>query len=98
MTIDRSPKTEVAISGTLGEGAKGLSVEGTGDHLAIKVEPPDKLGWFSWGADTHMDNTLLDIKVPAAAEEKIAVVSADVTLSGVGGRSLNVDGDRKSVG
>ncbi len=84
-------KAEVAISGTLGDGAKGLAVEGSADHLTIKVQPPDKLGWFSWGADTRMGDTTLEIKVPKSAEMKIEVVSADVNLSGVAGRSLGVD-------
>jgi len=81
---------KVAVSGTLGDGAKGLAIEGDAGHLTIKVLPPDKQGWFSWGADTRMGDTRLDIKVPVAAEMKIEVVSADVNLSGVAGRSLTV--------
>ena len=91
ITISAWNKPEVAISGTLGAGAKGLVVEGGADHLTIKVQPPDQQGWFSWGADTRMGATLLDIKVPKSAELKIEVVSADVNLSGVAGRSLKVD-------
>ena len=92
ITISAWNKPEVAIGGTLGAGAKGLVVEGGADHLTIKVQPPDQQGWFSWGADTRMGDTLLDIKVPKSAELKIEVVSADVNLSGVAGRSLKVDG------
>lgn len=84
-------KPEVAITGTLGDGAKRLAVEGGADHLTIKVQPPDKLGWFSWGADTRMGDTTLEIKVPTSAEMKIEVVSADVNLAGVAGRSLRID-------
>lgn len=91
VTVSGWDKSEVAISGTLGDGAKKLSVEGSGDRLSIKVEAPDKQGWFSWGADTRMGDSLLDIKVPKGAEMKIEVVSADVSLSGVAGRTLNVD-------
>ncbi len=92
VTVSGWDKSEVAISGTLGDGAKALTVEGGGDHLTIKVQPPDKQGWFSWSADTRMGDTLLEIKVPQSAEMKIEVVSADVNLSGVAGRSLKVDG------
>ena len=91
VTVSGWDKAEVAISGTLGDGAKKLSVEGGGDRLSIKVEAPDKQGWFSWGADTRMGDSLLDIKVPKGAEMKVEVVSADVSLSGVAGRTLNVD-------
>ena len=83
-------KAEVAISGTLGEGAKGLAIEGGGDHLSIKVQAPDHQGWFSWGADARMGDTVLDLKVPRSAALKIEVVSADVNVTGVAGRSLDV--------
>jgi DUF4097 and DUF4098 domain-containing protein YvlB len=92
VTVSGWDKSEVAITGTLGEGAKGLTVEGSGDHLTIKVQPPNKEGWFSWGAESHMGDTVLDLKVPRNAEMKIEVVSADVALSGVAGRALNVNG------
>jgi DUF4097 and DUF4098 domain-containing protein YvlB len=81
----------VSITGTLGDGAKSLSIEGGSDHLMIKVQPPDKQGWFSWGADSRMGDTMLDLKVPRGAEMRIEVVSADVALSGVAGRALNVN-------
>ena len=92
VTVSGWDKSEVAISGTLGDGAKAIAVEGGADHLTIKVQPPDKQGWFSWSADTRMGDSVLDIKVPKSAEMKIEVVSADVNLSGVAGRSLKVDG------
>lgn len=92
VTLTAWDKPEVRVVGTLGAGAKRLAVEGGGDHLAIKVEPPDRQGWFTWGADTRMGETVLDIKVPREAELKIEVVSADVTVSGVAGRALDVDG------
>lgn len=93
VTVTAWDKAEVAISGLLGEGAKGLDVSGGGDHLSIKVQVPDRQGgWFSWGADTRMGDTLLDLKVPRSASLKIDVVSAAVTVSGVAGRSLDVHG------
>lgn len=91
VTVSAWDKPEVSITGSLGEGAKGLEVEGGGSHLSIRVEPPDKQGWFSWGADSRMGDTLLDLKVPRGAEMKIEVVSADVALTGVAGRMLNVN-------
>jgi DUF4097 and DUF4098 domain-containing protein YvlB len=91
VTVSGWDKNEVSITGTLGDGAKRLAVEGGGDRLSIKVEAPDKQSWFSWGADTRMGDSVLDIKVPKGAEMKIEVVSADVSLAGVAGRSLDVD-------
>src|SRR5690606_7109033 len=40
VTISGWDRAEVAVTGTLGDGAKGLLVEGGGAHLTIKVEPP----------------------------------------------------------
>jgi DUF4097 and DUF4098 domain-containing protein YvlB len=91
VTVSGWDKNEVAITGSLGDGAKHLSIDGSGSHLTIKVEPPDKQGWFSWGAESRMGDTVLDLKVPRNAEMKIEVVSADVALSGVAGRSLDVN-------
>jgi DUF4097 and DUF4098 domain-containing protein YvlB len=92
VTISGWDKNEVSITGTLGDGAKKLEIDGSGSSLTIKVEPPDKQGWFNWGSESRMGNTSLDLKVPRNAEMKIEVVSAEVALSGVAGRSLNVNG------
>jgi hypothetical protein len=92
VTVSGWDKNEVSITGTLGEGAKKLEIDGGGSSLSIKVEPPDKQGWFNWGSESRMGNTSLDLKVPRNAEMKIEVVSADVALSGVAGRSLSVNG------
>ncbi len=91
VTVSGWDRNEVAISGSLGDGAKQLSIDGGADHLVIKVQPPDKQGWFSWGADSRMGDTVLDLKVPRGAELKIEVVSADVALTGVGGRLLDIN-------
>lgn len=93
VTVTAWDKAEVAIGGMLGEGARGLAIEGGGDHLGIKVQAPERQGgWFSWGADTRMGATVLDLKVPSTAALRIEVVSADVSVSGVAGRSLDVNG------
>jgi len=92
VTVSGWDKNEVSITGSLGDGAKKLEVDGSGSSLTIKVEPPDKQGWFNWGSESRMGNTTLDLKVPRNAEMKIEVVSADVALSGVAGRSLGVNG------
>ena len=91
VTVSGWDRNEVSISGTLGEGAKSLAIQGSGSHLTIKVQPPDKQGWFSWGSESRMGDTTLDLKVPRNAEMKIEVVSADVALSGVAGRALTVN-------
>ncbi|UXI67626.1 DUF4097 family beta strand repeat-containing protein [Tahibacter amnicola] len=85
-------KPEVAITGTLGDGAKRLGVDGSGSHLEIRVEGPDKSSsWFGWGADTAMGDTILNIKVPRKASVEIGVVSAAVVVSDLSGGELQID-------
>lgn len=91
VTVSGWDRNEVAVSGTLGDGAKPLKIEGSDADVRIKVEGDGKQGWFSWGSDSRMGPTDLDVKVPRSAALKIEVVSANVSLSGVDGASLDVD-------
>ena len=50
VTVSAWDQARVEITGTLGSGSKGLSVTGGGSRLDIKVEGPEKSGWFDWGS------------------------------------------------
>lgn len=91
LTVSGWNKAEMHVTGTLGNGAKGLKIEGDRGHLTIKVEPPDDHGWLSWGADSHMGNTVLDLKVPHAALLKLETVSADIAVSGIDAKTLDAN-------
>lgn len=91
VTVSGWDRNEVAVSGTLGDGARPLKIEGSDADVRIKVEGDGKQGWFSWGSDSRMGPTDLDVKVPRSAAVKIEVVSANVSLSGVDGASLEVE-------
>lgn len=91
VTVSAWDKPEVVITGSLGEGSKGLTVDGDHGHLRIKVESPDSRGWFNWGSDSRMGDTTLDVKVPRSIELKIEVVSADVGVTGLDGRLLDIE-------
>lgn len=85
-------KGEVAISGTLGNGAKRLAVDGEGGHLSVKVEGPDKSkGWLNWGSDSSMEESVLNLKVPREASLEINVVSAAVVVADLAGGDVQVD-------
>ncbi len=90
ITVSGWDEQKIAVTGTLGKGAKGLAIGGDSKHLTVKVEPPQR-EFFSWSSDTQMGGTTLDIKVPRGAALKIEAVSADVVVSGVAGTSLNVE-------
>lgn len=92
VTVSAWDKNEVSITGTLGDGSRGLTVEGGGSHLEVKVQGPDKSkSWFNWGSDSGMQETTLDLKVPRQAALEIEVVSATVAVNEVAGKSLSVD-------
>ncbi|TDR48597.1 putative adhesin [Tahibacter aquaticus] len=85
-------KNEVSISGTLGDGARRLAVEGGESSLNIRVEGPDKSkGWFNWGSDSSMQETILNIKVPRTVSLEVGVVSATVAISELSGGEVAVD-------
>ncbi|MBL8297065.1 MAG: DUF4097 family beta strand repeat protein [Rhodanobacteraceae bacterium] len=92
VTISVWDKPEVGITGTLGDGAKRLAVDGGGDRLSVRVEGPDKSkGWLGWGSDSSMQESVLNLKVPRGASLDVAVVSAEVAVADTDGGELEVD-------
>lgn len=85
-------KNEVGITGTLGEGAKRLAIDGGGGALSIRVEGPDRSkGFLGWGSDASMQESVLNIKVPRAASLEVGVVSAEVAVADLAGGELQID-------
>lgn len=78
-------RSEVSLTGSLGEGSKGLNISGDENHLSIKVEQPDKLRWSGTG------KTIFELKVPRQASLNIDVVSADVDVHDVAGKALTIN-------
>lgn len=91
VTVSAWDKNEVGITGSLGEGAKRLAVEGGGSSLSVRVEGPDRKGMLSWGSDSSMQETILNLKVPRGASLEVGVVSAEVAVSELSGGQLQVD-------
>ena len=91
VTVRGWDKATVEITGTLGEGSKGLTIDGSGSRLRIKVEPPGSQGWFSWGSSNNMQDSTLDIRMPRQGSLHVDVVSAMVNASAIGGRELRVE-------
>ena len=81
-------RSEVKLGGTLGEGVERLVVEGSGDHLVVKVQYPKQIG--VWRSD-RSGPTDLQLQVPLQASLDIESVSANIDVDGVAPQSLSVD-------
>lgn len=90
VTVSAWQQDRIEITGTLGKGSKGLRIDGSGSRIDIEVEKPESSGWFNWGSSSQMEDSILDIRVPQASELHIETISAEVTVTGTGGRLLDV--------
>jgi DUF4097 and DUF4098 domain-containing protein YvlB len=91
IAVEAWDRDEVEIRGELGEGAKGLLIEGDAGRLSIKVDYPrggNGGGWFGWWGGGRVGDTTLDLKVPARALLTLSAVSADIDVQGMVGREL----------
>jgi DUF4097 and DUF4098 domain-containing protein YvlB len=93
VTVTAWDKNQVQVTGTLGDGAKPLELDGDGNNIDIRVETGSgKNGWFgSWGNDTRMQPTVLNVRVPRSVQIDINVVSAPVSIDGLDGGKVSVD-------
>jgi len=92
VSVSAWDRKEVHVTGTLGEGAKELRIEGDGRHLTIKVELPDNA--------RNVEETHLTVRVPQGCTLDVSTVSADIGVEGVEGtiRLDSVSGDIESEG
>jgi DUF4097 and DUF4098 domain-containing protein YvlB len=80
---------QATLSGELGAGSK-LVIAGDAQRLDLRVESPDQdHGWFSKHGP-QSDSSLV-LKVPAGVSLRLELVSADGRVSGIDGKSLNVE-------
>jgi hypothetical protein len=87
VVITAWPRSEVEVTGTLGEGAERLEFSSVGKLVRVKVVLPRQSG--------RVEGTDLVLKVPAGSALAVNTVSADVTAAGVRGtqRLQSVSGD-----
>lgn len=92
VTVTAWDKNQVQVSGTLGDGARPLEIEGDERNVDIRVEGDEKKGsWFSWGNDSSMQPTVLNVRVPRSVAVDINVVSAPVSIDGLDGGKIDVE-------
>ncbi|SEP11184.1 Putative adhesin [Luteibacter sp. UNC138MFCol5.1] len=92
VTVTAWDKNQIQVSGTLGDGARPLQIEGDDREVEVHVGGDEKKGhWFSWGNDSRMQPTILNVRVPKSVEVSINVVSAPVSIDGLDGGKVDVD-------
>ena len=89
VAITGTNQDRVTLGGSLGAGSK-LVIEGSARRLELRVESENSSsGWF--GKHGPNSDTTLVLNVPHAAAVKLDLVSADSKVSGVDGKSLEID-------
>ncbi|MEI7037548.1 DUF4097 family beta strand repeat-containing protein [Fulvimonas yonginensis] len=93
VTITAWDRNEVQVTGTLGDGAAPLAIEGDNGDLEIKVKPQGNRSgnWFNWGGDNAMGPTTLDLRVPRRATLDVSVVSAPLGIDGMDGGGISIN-------
>lgn len=82
-------RNEVGITGSLGDGVEKLVVEGDRQHLVVRAEYPRNIG--GWGRRDRTGPTTLVLRVPLQAALRIESVAADISVTGVAPRELDID-------
>lgn len=87
-----SDREGIEIRGSIGEGAKGLIVEGDEKRLRIRVDYPESRGgWGGWFGGGSVGDSRLEISLPRGVSLELGSVSANIDVRSVGGQRLKVE-------
>jgi DUF4097 and DUF4098 domain-containing protein YvlB len=89
-------RAEVAVTGTQGRGAEGVSLRGGGRRTSVEVETM---------GHPHSVHSSIEVRVPAGSRVEVESFAADVTVTGVTGAvsvecvngSIDISGARQEV-
>jgi len=92
VTVTAWDRNQIQVSGTLGNGVRPLELDGDDRNVDIRVEGGGGNGkWFSWGNDSSMGPTTLNVRVPKGVELEVKVVSAPVSIDGLEGGRIDIE-------
>lgn len=90
--VEASNRTDIAITGTLGDGVKGLRITGDAQHLSIEVEYPESGGgWFGGWGGSKAESSDLRVQLPATVSIDVSSVSAHVEITGAAGQHSEIN-------
>jgi hypothetical protein len=85
-------RRDVHVTGSVGEGANGLVIEGDARRLQIRIDyPRSGGGWGGWWGGGVKGDSVLEVEVPEGIELKVGAVSASVEVDGIRGRRAEVE-------
>ncbi|MBD8524976.1 DUF4097 family beta strand repeat-containing protein [Pseudomarimonas arenosa] len=87
----RGGSNELRIVGTIGEGAKGLIVEGDPQRWSVRVDYPEQSGWGGWWGRSEVRDSSLQVDLPTGVTLVVESVSADIDVAGVGGARVEIE-------
>jgi DUF4097 and DUF4098 domain-containing protein YvlB len=88
--IRASQRTDLRVTGSLGDGADGLRIDGDARRLKVSVDHP-RSGWTGWWGGGKVSDSVLDIELPEGVELKVKAVSASVDAAGLRGRRVAIE-------
>jgi DUF4097 and DUF4098 domain-containing protein YvlB len=93
-------RDEIEITGSLGEGVKGLIIEGDERRLSVRVDYPRNGGggWFGWWGGDQTGDSSLSVKLPRRASLEVESVSANVEVSAVEGERMSLSSVSGDIG
>lgn len=93
-------RNEIEITGSLGEGVKGLIIEGDERRLSVRVDYPRNGGggWFGWWGGGQAGDSSLVIKLPSRASLEVESVSASVKVGAVQGERMSLSSVSGEIG
>jgi DUF4097 and DUF4098 domain-containing protein YvlB len=87
-----SDRSDVHVTGKVGEGANGLVIEGDARRLQIRIDyPRSGGGWGGWWGGGVKSDSVLEVEVPHGVELKVGSVSASIEVSGISGRRAELE-------
>lgn len=89
--VTGSDRSDVHITGTVGEGAKGLVVEGDERRLEIRIEYPNSSGGWGWWGGNDMADSTLEVALPKGVTLHVEGVSAEIDVRDVQGQRVEID-------
>lgn len=87
----RGGGSELRVVGSIGEGAKGLIVEGDAKRWSVRVDYPEQSGWGGWWGRAEVGDSTLEVTLPSSVSLVVESVSADIDVAGIGGPSVELE-------